>query len=195
MASRGTDEDGELVRRAQGGDTTAFDELVLKHTARLYGLIYHMTSHREDADDLLQEVFAKAYRALRRFRGQARFSTWIHSIALNMTLNHLKKRKRRQEWSLADMNPAVGESPEFLEASRAADPERAFDLRALQETLNEALQRLSHDHRAVVTLHDIQGMPQADISRVLGVSSGTVRSRLFYARQQLQISLSDFLPH
>ena len=92
--------DHELVTRTQGGDPTAFDELVVKYSPRLYGLVYHMTSNHEDTNDLLQDVFSKAYRSIRNFRGNSSFYTWLHSIAVNMTINFLKKRNRRQHPSL-----------------------------------------------------------------------------------------------
>ena len=88
------DEDVQLVARAKAGDTAAFDELVIKYGPKLYGLVYHMTSSHEDTNDLLQDIFAKAYRSLRRFRGKSKFYTWIYSISVNMTLNFLKKRNR-----------------------------------------------------------------------------------------------------
>ena len=90
-----TDEDQQLVARTQSGDAAAFDQLVVKYTPRLYGLVYNMTSNHEDTNDLLQDVFSKAYKAIRGFRGKSSFYTWIHSIAVNMTLNFLKKRGRR----------------------------------------------------------------------------------------------------
>src|ERR1700752_1519115 len=89
------DEDQELVSRAQQGDAGAFDDLVVKYTPRLYGLVYNMTSNHEDTNDLLQDIFAKAYKAIRGFRGKSSFYTWVHSIAVNMTLNFLKNRGRR----------------------------------------------------------------------------------------------------
>src|SRR5256886_11183531 len=87
-------EDQELVSRTQSGDASAFDQLVVKYTPRLYGLVYNMTSNHEDTNDLLQDIFSKAYKAIRGFRGKSSFYTWIHSIAVNMTLNFLKKRGR-----------------------------------------------------------------------------------------------------
>jgi len=187
------DPDAELVRRSREGDTRAFDVLVEKYTPKLYGLVYHMTSNREDTHDVLQEVFAKAYRALARFRGKSTFYTWIYSIATNMTLNFLKKRNRRRAMSLDDIDLAIENDPDFIEATSKSDPVREANLSELQQRLNMALMRLSDDHRAVVTMFDIQGMPHAQISKILGVSEGTVRSRLFYAHRQLQAYLDDFV--
>ena len=187
-----TDEDSKLVARTQDGDSAAFDQLVVKYTPRLYGLVYNMTSNHEDTNDLLQDIFAKAYKAIRGFRGKSSFYTWIHSIGVNMTLNFLKKRSRRYHLSLDDMDGAVQNDKEFLELTASSSPVREADLGELQLRLNEAMMKLSEEHRAVVTMFHIQGMPHAEISKILSVSEGTVRSRLFYANRQLQNYLDEF---
>src|SRR5471030_731248 len=102
-----TDEDQALVARAQSGDAAAFDDLVVKYSPRLYGLVYNMTSNHEDTNDLLQDVFAKAYRSIGGFRGNSSFYTWMHSIAVNMSINFLKKRGRRQTMSLDDVDAGL----------------------------------------------------------------------------------------
>jgi RNA polymerase sigma factor (sigma-70 family) len=187
-----TDDDQQLVARTQSGDASAFDQLVVKYTPRLYGLIYNMTSNHEDTNDLLQDVFAKAYKAIRGFRGKSSFYTWIHSIAVNMTLNFLKKRSRRYHLSLDDVDASIQNDKEFLELTATSSPVREADLSELQRRLNEAMMKLSDEHRAVVTMFHIQGMPHAEISKILRVSEGTVRSRLFYANRQLQNYLDEF---
>ncbi len=186
------DPDHELVLRAQEGDTKAFDELILKYSKKLYGLVYNMTSNKDDTHDLLQDIFAKAYRSLRHFRGKSTFYTWIYSIATNMTLNFLKKRRRRAGLSLDDEESGLQNDPAFVDQGHRANPRRQSNIHELQKKLNEGLQSLSEEHRAVVTMFDIQGMPHAEISRILGISEGTVRSRLYYAHQQLQGYLEDF---
>jgi RNA polymerase sigma factor (sigma-70 family) len=190
--SESTETDVELVKRAQEGDTRAFDVLVLKYSKKLYGLVYNMTSNKEDTHDLLQDIFAKAYRSLRHFRGKSSFYTWIYSIGVNMTLNFLKKRKRRSALSLDDMDMGLQNDESFVDNKNIANPRKQSNIHELQKKLNEALQELSEDHRAVVTMFDIQGMPHAEISKILGVSEGTVRSRLYYAHQQLQGYLQEF---
>ncbi|MGH8092543.1 MAG: sigma-70 family RNA polymerase sigma factor [Chthoniobacterales bacterium] len=187
-----TDEDQPLVARAQAGDAAAFDELVVKYSPRLYGLIYNMTSNHEDTNDMLQDVFAKAYRAIKGFRGKSSFYTWINTIAVNMTLNFLKKRGRRYHLSLDDVDASIQHDKEFIELTSTSSPVREADLAELQRRLNEAMMKLSDEHRAVVTMFHIQGMPHAEISKILGVSEGTVRSRLFYANRQLQNYLDEF---
>jgi len=184
--------DVELVSRTQAGDVRAFDELVVKYTPRLYGLVYNMTANHEDTNDLLQDVFAKAFRSISGFRGKSSFYTWIHSIAVNMTINFLKKRGRRFQMSLDDVDLNIQNDKDFIELTATSSPVREADLGELQQRLNEALLKLSPEHRAVVTMFDIQGMPHAEISQILGVSEGTVRSRLFYAHRQLQAHLEEF---
>src|SRR5438552_3718505 len=190
-----SDPDQELVKRTQAGDASAFDDLVVKYTPRLYGLVYNMTSNHEDTNDLLQDVFSKAYKAIRGFRGKSSFYTWIHSIAVNMTLNFLKKRGRRFQLSLDDVDASIQNDKEFLELTATSSPVREADLSELQRRLNEAMMKLSDEHRAVVTMFHIQGMPHAEISKILRVSEGTVRSRLFYANRQLKIYQTPATPH
>jgi RNA polymerase sigma-70 factor (ECF subfamily) len=185
-------DDQDLVARTQGGDPSAFDTLVVRYSPRLYGLVYHMTSNHEDTNDLLQDVFAKAYRSICNFRGKSSFYTWLHSIAVNMTINFLKKRNRRQHPSLNDPDSKIENDPDFIAATSNGDPTKEVSVHELQKKLNVAMQKLSHDHRIVVTMFDIQGMPHAEIAKILKISEGTVRSRLFYAHRQLQNSLHEF---
>jgi len=186
-------QDDALIARTQAGDAAAFDELIVKYSPRLYGLVYNMTSNHEDTNDLLQDIWSKAFRSIKGFRGKSSFYTWMHSIGVNMTINFLKKRSRRRLVSLDDIDSGVQNDKEFIELTASTTPVREADLGELQKRLNEAMQKLSHDHRAVVTMFDIQGMPHAEIAKILGISEGTVRSRLFYAHRQLQNFLSEFL--
>ncbi len=187
-----TDQDQELVERSQNGDTLAFDDLVRKYTPKLYGLVYNMTSNREDTADLLQDIFAKAYRSLKRFQGKSTFYTWIYSISVNMTLNYLKKRGRYTKLSMDDVDSGIQNDPDFISLTSGGNPLRDVNIHELQKRLNESMMKLSEDHRTVVTLYDIQGLQHAEISKILGVSEGTVRSRLFYAHRQLQNYLEEF---
>lgn len=187
-------EDEALVARAKTGDATAFDALVMKHSSRLYRLVYNMTSNHEDANDLMQDVWAKAYRSIGGFMGKSQFYTWIHSIAVNMCINFLKKRGRRYTLSLDDVDSGVQNDKEFIELTATSTPVRETDLGELQIKITEAMMKLTPEHRAVVTMFDIQGMAHAEIAKVMGVSEGTVRSRLFYAHRQLQAWLSEFAP-
>jgi len=185
--------DAELVSRTQAGDPQAFDKLVVRYSPRLYGLVYNMTSNHEDTNDLLQDIFAKAYRAIKGFQGKSSFYTWMHSISVNMTINFLKKRNRRAALSLDDVDNGIMNDPDFIEATSDHDPRHQANLGELQKRLNEAMMKLSQEHRAVVTMFDIQGMPHSEIAKILKISEGTVRSRLFYAHRQLQNYLQEFI--
>ncbi len=189
--SRPPDPDQDLVTRAREGDTRAFDALILKYGDKLYGLVYHMTSHKEDTHDLLQEIFARAYQSLKSFRGSSTFYTWIYQIAVNLTLNFLKKRKRRSGLSLNELEASVHQDPALIDTTHEANPEQQTNLNELQIKLNEAMQKLSEPHRMVVTMFDIQGMSHGEIAKVLKTSEGTIRSRLHYAHLQLQSALQD----
>ena len=182
-----------LVRRAQGEDIDAYDHLVRRYQERIYATIYHMTSNHEDANDLVQETFIKAYRALKSFKGDSSFYTWVYRIAVNKTINFLKQRKNRAQMSLNDVDFNAENDPDLVALVSDKTPRRDLGLVELQEKLNEAMQKLSEYHRMVVTLHDIQGLSHEEIGTIMDCNVGTVRSRLFYARQQLQAYLSDYL--
>ncbi|MBI3417110.1 MAG: sigma-70 family RNA polymerase sigma factor [Verrucomicrobia bacterium] len=186
-------EERKLVRLAQAGDLSAFDELVQRYQERIYAAIYHMTSNHEDAHDLAQESFIKAFQALKSFKGDASFFTWVYRIAINKTINFLKQRKNRTHLSLNDLDFNAEHDPDLVALVSEKTPRREVNLAELQEKLNEAMQKLSEDHRLVVTLHDVQGLSHEEISKIMDCNAGTVRSRLFYARQQLQAHLSDYL--
>ncbi len=185
--------DATLVRQAQSGDLEAFDELIRRYQERIYATVYHMTSSHEDANDLTQESFIKAFRALGSFKGDSSFFTWLYRIAVNKTINFLKQRKNRGAMSLNDLDFNAEHDPDLVSLISERTPRRDINLAELQEKLNEAMQRLSEVHRLVVTLHDIQGLPHEEIGRIMDCNVGTVRSRLFYARQQLQAYLADYV--
>ncbi len=182
-----------LVKRAQKGDLSAYDQLVHRYQERIYATIYHMTSNHEDANDLAQEAFIKAYRALKSFKGDSSFFTWVYRIAINKTINFLKQRKNRILMSLNDIDFNAEHDPDLVALVSEKNPRRDLNLAELQEKLNAALQKLSDVHRLVVTLHDVQGLSHDEISKIMDCNTGTVRSRLFYARQQMQAYLSDYL--
>jgi len=187
-------EERALVRRAQAGDLAAYDELIQRYQERIYATLYHMTSNHEDAHDLAQESFLKAWQALKSFKGDSSFFTWLYRIAVNKTINFLKQRRNRTpHLSLNDLDFNAEHDPEMVALVSDRTPRRDLNLAELQEKLNAAMQKLSEDHRLVVTLHDVQGLSHEEISKIMDCNVGTVRSRLFYARQQLQGLLSDYL--
>ena len=186
-------EEMDLVKRALKGDLTAYDDLVRRYQERIYATVYHMTANHEDANDLAQEAFIKAFQALRSFKGGSSFYTWVYRIAVNKTINFLKQRKNRGQMSLDDLDFNAEHDPDLVALISDKTPRREVGLAELQEKLNAAMQKLSEPHRLAVTLHDVQGLSHEEIAKIMDCNVGTVRSRLFYARQQLQAYLSDYL--
>lgn len=186
-------EDIVLVQRSKEGDMAAYDQLVRRYQERVYATIYHMTANHEDANDLAQETFIKGYQALKSFKGDSGFYTWVYRIAVNKTINFLKQRKNKIHLSLNDIDFNAENDPDLVALVSDKTPRRDIALSELQEKLNVALLKLSEVHRLVVTLHDIQGLSHEEIGKIMDCNIGTVRSRLFYARQQLQAYLSDYL--
>jgi RNA polymerase sigma-70 factor (ECF subfamily) len=188
------DDDLTTVRQVQGGDVAAFDQLILKYRNRIFGVVYHLTSNREDAADLTQDAFIKAFQSIQRFSGQSSFFTWLYRIAINGTLSHLRKNRTRSFFSLEKMDTDEPVSKEILAAlTDKTGTERGAYVRELQEKLNEAMLKLSISHRTVVTLFEIDGLSHQEIAEVLNCSVGTVRSRLHYAKQLLQAELQPYL--
>lgn len=187
------DSDFRIVQRVQAGEVAAFDTLVQKYRERLYGVVYNLTSNREDAADLTQETFIKAFRSIARFKASSSFFTWLYRIAINGTLSHLRKNRLRRYFSLEKLADEDF-NPEVLQALVVnGDIDKAAAMKELQEKLNEALQKLSFKHRTVVTLFEIDQLSHQEIAEVMECSVGTVRSRLHYAKQQLQAQLKDYL--
>ena len=187
--------DADLVKLAQDGHTRAYDELVIRHSRKLHATLFQMTGSYDDAYDISQEAFAKAYRSLRYFNGQSAFYTWLHSIAINHAKNFLKRRNKRATFSLDDNE--YGDHAEkdmhMADESVSADPEKNVQMAELHVKIKESLGNLSEKHREVVIMHDIKGLSHHEISAILGISEGTLRSRLHYAHQQLQSMLSEYI--
>ena len=187
------DEDLVIVRKIQAGDVDAFDSLILKYRERVYSVIYNLTSNREDASDLAQETFIKAFQSINRFKGQSSFFTWLYRIALNTSLTHLRKNKLRRFFSFEKM-VEEDHTEGFIENLKTeSDSDKAALMTELQERLNDAFQKLSVKHRTVITLFEIDGLSHKEIADIVGTSIGTVRSRLHYAKQFLQGELKDYI--
>lgn len=188
-----SDVDFVIVQRVQAGEVDAFDQLILKYRERLFAIIYNLTANREDAADLTQDSFIKAFQSISRFQGKSSFFTWIYRIAVNTTYTYLRRNRLRRFFSFETINEELAPS-EILEALTAkGDLPREGALRELQEKLNEALQTLSLKHRTVVILFEIESLSHQEIAEVMKCSVGTVRSRLHYAKQQLQAKLKPYL--
>lgn len=186
-------EDMLWVQKVQAGEVAVFDKLIKKYRERLYSVVYNLTSNREDTADLTQEAFIKAFRSISKFKGNSSFFTWLYRIAVNATISHLKKNKLRCFFSFETIQEE-GASSEVLDVlCSKLTSEKSFFLKELQEKLNEALQSLSIPHRTVIVLYEIEGLSHQEIAQIMKSSEGTVRSRLHYAKQQLQVLLKDYL--
>jgi RNA polymerase sigma-70 factor (ECF subfamily) len=183
-----------LVTRAKSGDLSAFDSLIVRYRNRLYSVIYNMTMNADDAADLTQESFVKAFRSLAKFKEKSSFYTWLYRIGVNLTLTHLKKRKIRQFFSFDNVSDdgGINKDLEAVSSTSSTSVKKALN-NELHEKLNEALSKLSDKHRTIVVLFEIDGLGHKEIAKIMKCTEGTVRSRLFYAKQQLQSYLSEYL--
>jgi RNA polymerase sigma-70 factor (ECF subfamily) len=150
-------------------------------------------NHHEDAYDLTQESFLRAYKSLKSYQGKANFYTWLYRIAVNHALNFKKRRKEALSISLNEFDQQIEKDRTFKELIVHEKASKSLLLSELQEKLNDSLGKLSEEHRAVVVLHDVEGLPHGDIAKIMGCSEGTVRSRLHYAHQQLKTLLAGYL--
>jgi RNA polymerase sigma-70 factor (ECF subfamily) len=188
------DSDLSIVREIQAGDVSRFDQLVLKYRSRVYGVVYHLTSNREDASDLTQDAFIKAFQSINRFQGQSSFFTWLYRIAVNSTLTHLRKQRLRTFFSFEAIDKEDQIAADVVAAlTDSTGADRETFAHELQEKLNEAMQKLSIKHRTVITLFEIDGLSHQEIAEVMDCSVGTVRSRLHYAKQLLQSELQPYI--
>lgn len=188
------DEDCQLIERVRAHDTVAFDILVKKYREKLYSIIYNLTSNRDDALDLTQDVLIKAFQSINKFHGKSAFFTWLYRIAINATFSFIRKNKFRRFFSFEQIQEDGAKSlcREFG-LSNHNQGDKTTDLRELQENLNIALQKLSNHHRTVVVLYEIEGLSHSEIATIMKCSEGTVRSRLHYAKEQLKFFLKDYM--
>lgn len=183
-------EDRSLVQAAQKGDMEAFEELVGRHRDKVYARAFTMMRNEEEALDLSQEAWVKGWQRLAQFQGEASFSTWITRIVINLCLDELRRRKRHRGESIQAMEEESGGVERLMpivEANAAAGLEN----QELRARIDEAMRKLSDEHRTVLTLHEFQDMEYKEIARVMDCSIGTVMSRLFYARRRLAGLLAD----
>ena len=186
-------DDAVLVKRVQAGEMAAFDQLVSKYRERLFSVVYNLTSNRDDANDLTQEAFIRAFRSISKFKGKSSFFTWLYRIAVNTTITHLKRSRKRRFFSFEQMDEEGPASAKLESLASRAKTDKPTYMRELQEKLNDALQKLSVKHRTVVVLYEIEGLSHQEIAEITKTSEGTVRSRLHYAKQQLRETLKDYL--
>ncbi len=184
----------QWIALAQAGEEEAFGELVKLYNSRVHAVVYRMVNNEQDARDLAQLTWVKAWQRLGSFQSDAQFFTWLYRIATNTALDHLRQRKRNREVSVDDVPP--GEEPRETEWPSATHetPDRDLARREFREAFAHALEELSPDHRAALVQREVEGRSYQEIADALGCRVGTVMSRLFYARRQLQEKLKDILP-
>jgi RNA polymerase sigma-70 factor (ECF subfamily) len=185
-------DDTQLVARCQRGEVAAFDQLITRYRQRCFAMIYQMVRNEDDAWDLAQEGFVRAWRSLASFRGQSSFFTWLYRVMTNVSLDWLRKKRIQggQEFDdtigLRHIEPGAATVPNAVmqPAEKLADAE-------IRQRIDGAISRLSDEHRTVIVMRELEGMEYQEIADALGCSIGTVMSRLFYARRKLQAMLRD----
>lgn len=185
--------DRELIEAIRAGDPTAYRGLVERYQGRVYGLMCGMVKDREEARDLTQEVFIKAYKNLDRFRLESSFYTWIYRIGMNLAIDHLRKFSKRRASEYDDGIASRDADGGLAEGHTRGDPGRSLERKQLNETIMSALQKLSEDHRQVILLREVEGLSYKEIAEALEIPEGTVMSRLYYARRRLQKILGPHL--
>src|SRR5579883_2175181 len=191
-----TAEEALFVMRLQANEDAAYDELVRTYSTSIFHVAYRMLGDTAEASDLVQEIFLKVFRNIGGFKGEAALKTWIFRIAFSEILNRLRWWKRRHRFStvsLDDQPFGAGTEPRSMVAASSPNPEQALQSKEEERAIQEALSRLSREHRSIIVLHDIEGFSYNEIADVLGVSIGTVKSRLARARGDLKKSLMRYL--
>jgi RNA polymerase sigma-70 factor (ECF subfamily) len=184
-------DDRQLVERAKHGEREAFASLVRRHQDRAFNLAYQMVRNREDALDVAQEAFTRAYTSLPTFKGDATFSTWLHRIVVNLAIDSLRRRRRGGEATYDDAR-GLPEEPE-ADLPAGEDPVTVLEAKQTRALLARGIEQLPPAQRAVVILREIEGMSYEEIAQAVGCNPGTVMSRLFYARRKLQQILKAHL--
>ncbi|MBI1355109.1 MAG: RNA polymerase sigma factor [Acidobacteria bacterium] len=183
------DDEAELVERTRAGDRDAFNRLVERNAQKVFRMARHMTRNDQDAEDVLQEAFLKAYRRLDQFQGDAKFSTWLTRIAVNEALMRLRKRRNDKTVSL-DEELTLGDSPMQRDvADDGDDPEESYERAEMREILEDAIDALAEGYRTVFVLRDVEGFSTEETAEMLDLSISAVKSRLLRARLQLRDKL------
>src|ERR1043166_10260131 len=184
-------DDETLVRAAQKGDTTAFEELVARHRDKIYARAFSMIRNEEDAIDLSQEAWVKAWQRLKQFQGDSSFLTWMTRIVINLCLDKLRKMKRERAESIENLEEESG-GVERQMPTVTINPTERLERSELRQRIDKALALLSYEHRTVLILHEFEDLEYKEIAKRMQCSIGTVMSRLFYARRKMAALLAGF---
>ena len=186
--------DHELVRASRRGDKEAFRELVERYQRKITSVAVGMVHNREDAIEIAQETFVKAYENLDNFKGESSFYTWLYRIVVNRAIDFQRRERRHPTVPLEDTATIAAEDYEDLfKEDRPTDPFHQAQAHEIGDRVTEAINELTPDHKAVILLREVEGLSYDEISRVMQCSKGTVMSRLHYARKKLQKRLKDYI--
>jgi len=183
-------DDKSLVRAAQKGDMGAFEELVARHRDKIYARAYSMMRNEEEAIDLSQEAWVKAWQRLKQFQGESSFGTWMTRIVINLCLDQLRRHKRQRAESIEAMDEESGGVERHMPVV-TVNPTEGLERIELRQRIDQALSQLSEAHRTAIVLCEFEGMEYKEIAKAMECSIGTVMSRLFYARRKMAALLSD----
>ena len=178
------DEERKVVALAQGGDSYAFERLVIAHQKQVYNLALSMVKNENDAQDLSQDAFLRAYNSLQNFRGDSKFSVWLYRLTSNLCIDFLRKRRRETVVSLS-FEDDDGEMEELEIPDERFLPETELERRELREQVAKGLNELNAEYRQILVLREINGLSYEEIADTLSLETGTVKSRLFRARRRL----------
>lgn len=179
-----SEEDAQILQEAASGRPEAFRKLFERHRTDVQRLVFRMVGARSDLDDIVQEVFLQVYRSLRDFRGQSKFSTWLHRVTVNVVLMHRRAAKSRPTYAEEAPHDVVADEGQVL-------PDEDAARRARMRAFGRLLDRLAEKKRDVFVLHELEGLSPAEISEIVGAPVLTVRTRLFYARRELEQMWKD----
>jgi RNA polymerase sigma-70 factor, ECF subfamily len=191
----GAVDDRELVDAARAGDRNAFRTLFERYQRRAYALAFGVVRNPDDALDVVQDAFIKAHRYLDKFEGTSSFYTWLYRIVMNLAIDHLRKNRRSKAVDFNDQtvredDGRVGED-DLLPRILGGNPGRALQDKQIRERIDQALSELSENHRAVLIMRELEGLSYEEMAQVMGCSKGTIMSRLFHARKNMQKRLVD----
>jgi RNA polymerase sigma-70 factor, ECF subfamily len=181
--------DEVLVQRAQRGEMDSFEELVSRHRDKIYARAFSLLRNEDEALDLSQEAWVKAWQRLSQFQGDSSFVTWITRIVINLCLDYLRRQKRQKTESIESMNLEAGGVEKHLPVI-IPNPTEQLEQQELRKKIDQGMEHLSYEHRTVLVLHEFEDMEYKEIAKVMGCSIGTVMSRLFYARRRLAALLA-----
>lgn len=182
-------EEAQVIERVLAGDVNAFEELVTQYEKPVYNLALRMTDNAEDAADMAQEAFIKAYNSLSNFRGDSKFSVWLYRIVSNVCLDFLRRQSRRSTLSLS-IEDEDGEDAQLDVPDDSMSPEAQLEKTLTREAVREGLKQLPEDSRQILLLRELQGLSYDEIAQALDIGVGTVKSRIFRAREKLCAFLS-----